>query len=220
MPRPTYHHGDLKRAAIAAAVERVRSGGPTALALREVARDLEVSPAAIYRHFPDREALLAEVARAARRELARWMLDEVDRVDAAEPRTSAIDRFLAVGRAYLDFAAHDANLLTAAFLPHELPDAHDEQPNPWHVLGATLDDLVASGSMPAERRAGAETIAWSAVHGYAALRQARAFAVSGDPEPSVDALLDAIARSLEVSRGAAGSERARRRAGGHRLPRE
>lgn len=200
VPRSTYHHGDLRRAAIAAAVERVRSGGPNALAVREVARELEVSPAAIYRHFPDREALVAEVARAARRELAQRMIDEVDRVDAPDPRARSIERFLAVGHAYLDFAADDPNLLATAFLPLDPPDAHDEQPNPWQVLGGTLDELVATGAMPVERRAGAETIAWSAVHGFAVLREARSFSVSGDPEPSVEVLLDAIARSLNVSR--------------------
>jgi AcrR family transcriptional regulator len=199
VPRSTYHHGDLRRAAIAAAVERVRSGGPNALALREVARDLEVSPAAIYRHFPDRDGLLGEVARAARRELARRMLDEVDRVDATDPRTRSIDRFLAVGRAYLDFAADDPNLLAAAFLPIDPPDAHEEQPNPWHVLAGMLDELVQTGAMPADRRPGAETIAWSAVHGFALLRQARSFSVSVDPEPRVEVLLDAIARALELS---------------------
>jgi AcrR family transcriptional regulator len=200
VPRSTYHHGDLRRAAIAAAVERVRSGGPNALGVRAVARELEVSPAAIYRHFPDREALVREVARSARGELAGRMLDEVDRVDAADPRTRSIDRFLAVGRAYLAFAAEDPNLLAAAFLPIDLPDAHDERPNPWHILAGTLDELVATGAMPVDRRPGAETIAWSAVHGFALLREARSFSVSAAPEPNAEVLLDAIARSLGVSR--------------------
>lgn len=80
-----------------------------------------------------------------------------------------------------------------------MPDAHDEQPNPWHVLAGTLDELVATGAMPVERRPGAETIAWSAVHGFALLRQARSFSVGDDPEPSVKVLLDAITRALELA---------------------
>lgn len=200
MPRSTYHHGDLRRAAIALAVERVRAGGLNALIVREVARDLEVSPAAIYRHFPDRDALIGEVARSARRALAERMIQDADRVEGADARARSIDRFLAVGRAYLAFADDDPNLLDAAFLPIHLPDAHDERPNPWHVLGGTLDELVATGAMPAERRPGAETIAWSTVHGFAVLREAGSFTVSGDPTPSVETLLDAIARALEVSR--------------------
>ena len=78
--RETYHHGDLPRALVAAAVDLARSGGPDAVVLREVARRLQVSPAAMYRHFPDRDALLGEVARIARGDLARRMLDEVARV--------------------------------------------------------------------------------------------------------------------------------------------
>jgi AcrR family transcriptional regulator len=127
------------------------------------------------------------------------MLDEVDRVYAADPPTRSMEQFLAVGRAYLAFAADDPNLLAAAFLPFEPLDAHDEQPNPWQVLGDTLDELVTTGAMPVERRPGAETIAWSAVHGFALLREAGSFSVSGDPEPSVEELLDAIARSLEIT---------------------
>lgn len=199
MPRTTYHHGDLRRAAIAAAIELVRSGGTHALAVREVARELEVSPAAIYRHFPDREALVGEVARAARRALAGRMLVEMEGVDERDPRTRSIERFLAVGRGYLGFAEDEPNLLAVAFLPFDLPDGHDERPNPWQVVAEVLDDLVATGAMPVERRPGAETIAWSAVHGFAVLREARSFSVSGDPEPCVDSLLDAIARSLDLS---------------------
>ena len=198
MARSTYHHGDLRRALVTAALELVRSGGPSGVTVREVARRVEVSPAAIYRHFPDREALLGEVARLARRDIARRMLDEVENVDEADPRTRSIRRFLAVGHGYLGFAEQEPKLLAAAFLPSLLDDGHAESPNPWHVLAAALDELVLTGAMPAERRSGAETIAWSTVHGFATLRANHSFQVSGEPEPDADALLDAIARSLDV----------------------
>jgi AcrR family transcriptional regulator len=198
MTRSTYHHGDLRRALVSAAVDLARSGGPDAVVLREVARRLEVSPAATYRHFPDREALLGEVAGAARNELARRMVDEVDRVREADPRGRAMRRFQAVGRGYLRFAADEPNLLAAAFLPIPSPHGLVEDPNPWHILAAAIDDLIATGAMPAERRAGAETVAWSAVHGFALLRAGRAFDTSGEPSPDPEALLDAIARSLEI----------------------
>jgi AcrR family transcriptional regulator len=198
MTRSTYHHGDLRRALVTGAVELARSGGPDAVVLREVARRLEVSPAATYRHFPDREALLGEVAGAARLGLARRMVAEVERVKEADPRARAIRRFQAVGRGYLLFAAEEPNLLAAAFLPIASPEGQVEDPNPWHVLAGALDELVAVGAMPAERRAGAETIAWSAVHGFAVLRAGRAFDTSGEPSPDPEAVLHAVARSLEV----------------------
>lgn len=181
------------------ALELVRAGGPASVTLREVARRLEVSPAASYRHFPDRDALLADVARLARRELANRMLEEVARVAEPDPRSGSVRRLLAVGRGYLAFAADEPNLLAAAFLPARLADGEDEQPNPWHILAAALDELVAMGAMPLERRAGAESIAWSAVHGFAVLRASGAFASSGEHDPDSERLLDAIARALDVA---------------------
>ena len=196
--RQTYHHGDLPRALVAAAVELARSGGPDAVVLREVARRLEVSPAAMYRHFPDRDALLGEVARIARGDLARRMLDEVGRVHETDPRTRSILAFQAVGRGYILFAQDEPNLLATAFLPI-MPSAEAiEDPSPWHILAGALDDLMATGAMPRGRRVGAETIAWSAVHGFAVLRAGHAFEVSGETAPDAEAVLDAIARSLEL----------------------
>ena len=198
MTRSTYHHGDLHRALLTEASELARSGGPDAVTLREVARRLQVSPAAIYRHVPDRDALLAEVGAMARRDLAQRMLDAVDLVHETDPPTRAIRRFLATGRGYLDFAQEDPHLLAAAFLPLEPPGGEMEDPDPWHVLAAALDELVATGAMPRERRMGAETIAWSAVHGFAVLRAGRAFDTSGEPDPDPEVMLSAIARSLDV----------------------
>ncbi|MEO5885126.1 MAG: TetR/AcrR family transcriptional regulator [Candidatus Limnocylindrales bacterium] len=200
MARLTYHHGDLRRALLATASQLARAGGPDAVTLREVARRLAVSPAAIYRHFPDREALLGEVAGMARLDLARRMLQEVDRVDETDPRTRSILRFQAIGRGYILFAQEAPHLLASAFLPIEPPSAMPEDPNPWQVLAAALDELLATGAMPFERRAGAETVAWSAVHGFAMLRAGRAFDVSGEPDPDPETVLDAIARSLDVER--------------------
>jgi AcrR family transcriptional regulator len=205
MARTTYHHGDLSRALVAEAVQLARAGGPDAVVLREVARRLQVSPAALYRHFPDRDALLGEVASIARQDLAGRMRGELDRVHETDRLTRSIRRFQAIGRGYLKFAQEEPNLLAAAFLPIA-PSGGEvaEDPSPWHVLGAALDELAETGAMPPERRAGAETIAWSAVHGFAILRAGRAFVTSGEPQPDPDALLDAIARSLDIAQSHGG----------------
>jgi AcrR family transcriptional regulator len=196
MARPTYHHGDLRRALAAVALDLTRSRGAAAVTIRDVARRLEVSPAAIYRHFPDREALLAEVARAARMELARRMLEGLELVQSTEPRARAIQRFLASGRAYLRFAEATPNLLEVAFTCAPPLGSEPEEPNPWHLLGRTLDELVETGAMPAELRQGAENVAWSAVHGFAILSSSHAFDTSGEPHPDPEVLLAAIARSF------------------------
>src|SRR5215204_3992851 len=66
MPRAkrpaSYHHGDLRRALVDAAIPLLRSGGAEALTLRAVAREAGVSQTAPYRHFADRAALVSAVA--------------------------------------------------------------------------------------------------------------------------------------------------------------
>src|SRR4051812_4473394 len=62
MAKDGYHHGDLRAALVDAAGRAVEAGGPEAVSLRELAKSLGVSSAAPYRHFPDRRALLCEVA--------------------------------------------------------------------------------------------------------------------------------------------------------------
>ncbi|MEM6323984.1 MAG: helix-turn-helix domain-containing protein, partial [Pseudomonadota bacterium] len=63
MPKRGYHHGDLKRALVEAALELVEERGPTGFTLSEAAKRAGVTPAAVYRHFEGREDLIAEAAR-------------------------------------------------------------------------------------------------------------------------------------------------------------
>ena len=62
-PRGTYHHGNLREALIDAALSFIVERGPAGFAFAEIARAVGVSPAAPYRHFRDRNALIAEIAR-------------------------------------------------------------------------------------------------------------------------------------------------------------
>jgi AcrR family transcriptional regulator len=68
--RPTYHHGDLRAALVRAGLDAIAENGLAALSVADAARRTGVSPAAPYRHFPGRQALLAATAVAAARELA------------------------------------------------------------------------------------------------------------------------------------------------------
>lgn len=65
-PRP-YHHGDLRRVLIDAALQLAGEGGPDAVSVREAARRAGVSPGAPFRHFPSRDALMQAVAEEAQR---------------------------------------------------------------------------------------------------------------------------------------------------------
>ena len=100
-PKKPYHHGDLRRALLDAALGMLgEPGGAGLLTLREVARRAGVSHAAPYRHFPSKEALLAEVAEEGFRRLTEEMLHHAQPVEA-----DPLQRHLAIGVGYVAFAA-------------------------------------------------------------------------------------------------------------------
>lgn len=177
LKRSTYRHGNLRNALLDAALELAREGGPDAVSLREVTRRAGVSPNAAYRHFADRAALVHGVAQAAMARLALAMEEEIDRLDPGDdPAAHARARFRAVGTGYLRFAVTEPGLFRTAFrVPADMDYATDTTAagagglTPFELLGAALDGLVESGRLPAERRPGAEFLAWSAVHGLAVL---------------------------------------------------
>src|SRR5207248_7259019 len=107
-----YHHGSLHSALIEASIALAREGGPDRVILREAARAAGVSHTAAYRHFTDREALLAEVSQHARNELAAEMRRRVNR------STDPLARLQAVGTAYIDFALSQPGLFHTAFSSH------------------------------------------------------------------------------------------------------
>lgn len=175
--RKPYHHGALHSALIKASVALARQGGPDRVVLREAARAAGVSHSAAYRHFADREALLAEVSCYARGELAAQMRGLVKR--RKDPR----ERLRAVGTAYIEFALAEPGLFRTAFSSHPATshnDDHDrstgfdagsptDSADPYQILGQVLDEAQEAGLLDPDRRPGAETAAWSAVHGLAGL---------------------------------------------------
>jgi AcrR family transcriptional regulator len=168
-----YHHGALHSALIEASIALAREGGPDRVILREAARAAGVSHSAAYRHFTDREALLAEVSRHARKELAAEMRRRVNRTN--DPRK----RLRAVGTAYIHFALTQPGLFRTAFTSHPATsrDDDDDRPGvpddtaaePYEILGQVLDEAQAAGLLDPRRRPGAEIAVWSAVHGLAGL---------------------------------------------------
>lgn len=175
--RSTYRHGDLHRALLAAGTELAREGGPSAVVLREVTRRTGVTPNAAYRHFADKRALLHAVSMAAQAELARSIEDEQSTINQNDDDGAvAKARLRAVGAGYLRFAQTQPGLFRTAFAEHaDLRDAAvsdsagESGLTPFQLLSAALDGLVEAGVLPAERRSGAEFLAWSSVHGLAML---------------------------------------------------
>jgi AcrR family transcriptional regulator len=106
----SYHHGNLKEVLLEAARKLIEQYGPTGFSLTEAARLAGVSPAAPYRHFRDREALLAEVARAGFERFAA-RLDMAWNNGVPTPLTA----FENLGRAYLAFAREEPASYTVMF---------------------------------------------------------------------------------------------------------
>ena len=98
-PRP-YHHGDLRRVLIDAALQLVGEGGADAVSVREAARRAGVSPGAPFRHFPSRDALMNAVAEEAQRRFRA----EIERALAEVPVGDPLARFRCLGLAYMRWA--------------------------------------------------------------------------------------------------------------------
>jgi AcrR family transcriptional regulator len=175
--RGTYRHGDLRRALLDAGIALARSGGPGAVVLREATRRAGVVPNAAYRHFGSRQVLLQAVRSAALSALAVAMKSELATLPSGmSPADFARASLRAVGTGYLRFAQAEPGLFRTAFaVPEELRGvavpggAGNSGLNPFQLLGAALDRLVEARVLPAERRPGAEYLAWPAVHGFAML---------------------------------------------------
>lgn len=195
-PARPYHHGDLRRALVDAATELAAVGGAENVTLREVARRVGVSASAAYRHFPNREGLLAQVASEAREALARRMIAAVAAVGAGSDG-APVDRFRATGRAYIEFALDEPGLFEVAFRACP-PDLYvPDDPSPYALLSEALDTLDHAGLL-AVQRPGAETAAWVAVHGAAVLL-GDGMLPHTDRDAIIDATLDMVGGGLLVA---------------------
>jgi AcrR family transcriptional regulator len=167
--RDTYHHGDLKRALIDEALALVEEKGVAGLTLRETARRVGVTQAAPYRHFADKEALVAAVAE----EGFRTMLDRIRRTLASAP-ANPLARLQAIGASYARFAADQPARFRVMF-GREVATSHGHT-GVWDAAQASFGELLReiaaaqrAGVLPAGDPRRAARATWSAVHGLAFL---------------------------------------------------
>src|SRR5208282_4708473 len=174
-----YHHGGLRPALIATAMALVEESGVGAVSLRETARRIGVSAPATYRHFADKESLLAAVAAEGFRDLGAKL---------AAAANSGRDPLSAMGMAYVRFALSRRGVFRLMFGPElakranypELKSAADQAfqwlkggvQDRWHA--AQDSDLAAIA-------------AWALVHGLAQL-----FLDGVLPEIQAEAITEAI----------------------------
>ena len=164
-----YHHGNLKEALVRAALELIAEKGPAGFTFADAARWAGVSPAAPYRHFRDRDALLADVARRGFEEFASVLAKAWD-----EGRPEVMAAFDRLGKTYLAFAKREPAYYSAMFeagvpldTDRELREAGE---NAFAVLRAAAEKLVSL--MPSQGRPPALRDAlhvWAMTHGIASL---------------------------------------------------
>jgi AcrR family transcriptional regulator len=160
LPRP-YHHGDLRRALLAEAIDQLAEVGPAALNLRDVARRVGVSHAAPRHHFGDKRGLLTAIAEEGFGKLA-------DELSSAWHSTGS---FLEVGVAYVRFATRNRVHFEVMYRP-ELYDPTDASlVNARDASAAVLYETVGSlsGARPDSELREAGVAAWSIAHGLATL---------------------------------------------------
>ncbi len=164
-----YHHGNLKEALVRAALELIAEKGPGGFTFADAARWAGVSPAAPYRHYRDRDALIADVAKRGFDEFAAALAKAWD--DGKPDLMTAFDR---LGKAYLAFARSEPSYYSAMFeagVPVDAdPELREAGDRAFAVLRGAAEQLVAA--MPAKGRPPALMVAlhiWSMTHGIASL---------------------------------------------------
>ncbi|MGO1074499.1 TetR/AcrR family transcriptional regulator [Inquilinus sp. CA228] len=193
-----YHHGDLRRALVAAARALLEESGPEALSLRDVARRVGVSHNAPYRHFPTRQALLAAVAAEGFAALSTRLAQL-----PAAPGLGASPGLAAGFRGYLGFAREQPGLFRLMF-DGTLEKSAD--PALWAAGEQAYDGLrrAVHRLAPAADRA-AVVAAWAQLHGLALLVITGQLSEDLVRDGGLDALADRAAAILEAGLRTAGS---------------
>ena len=193
-----FHHGDLEVALVTAGLRHVEKHGLNSLGLRQLALVTGVSPTAVYRHFTDLEHLKASGAKASREVLGKMMVDALKSAPTSRTTKGAIDRFLAIGGAYIDFGIKKSNLYEIAFICFDSPVLAPTSPSPWEILMQSLIELNELGCLSDKNFKTAPTIAWSMVHGFAGLAAQGATGNSGETLASKRDVLTAVLKSLDI----------------------
>src|SRR5579884_1822489 len=165
--RKTYHHGNLREALIEASLNLIEESGPKALTLREAARRAGVSHNAPYRHFEDKDDLLAAIAAEGFDRLTETMEKRI-----ATGR-APIEWLTLAGRGYLEFAleapSHYAVMFGLQFDSKRYPALAAAGERAFAVLLRCIEDCRAAGAIACDDVLQCARVAWTLVHGIATL---------------------------------------------------
>jgi AcrR family transcriptional regulator len=164
--RPKYHHGDLRSALVLAGLELLSTRSADDISLREVARAVGVSATAVYRHFPDKQALVFAMCEQGAQQLS------AEQRKAMEEAGRGKKGFEAAGRAYILFALANPALYQLMMATKSSVDHYDTNGNAMGDAMQLLKDCVAD-VLPKKATAMEHKVAalhaWSMVHGISML---------------------------------------------------
>ncbi|HMV44913.1 MAG TPA: TetR/AcrR family transcriptional regulator [Leptospiraceae bacterium] len=164
-----YHHGDLKKALLDSGVSILAEQGIKNLSLREAARRAGVSHTAPYRHFEDKDALLAAIAEEGFNRLILKLEEGI-----AKHPNNPLQRHYAIGEAYVQFALENPNHLQVMFgnvledykKYSSLKQVSDKS---FSLLVETIKDCQKAGIVKKSNAIQLALVAWSAIHGLSLL---------------------------------------------------
>lgn len=208
--RDRYHHGDLRRGLVEAALQLIEEQGPSGVTTRALARRLGVSHAAPAHHFKDREALLREVAS----EGFHLFADALE--SAARGQKSASARLVAIGRAYVRFAVDHPSHFRLMF-GSGFPDLQPHEPLPGEsgraleILKSAIQAVAGAEATPGDGSPTDELAltAWSLVHGMAMLWIDGPARVTFTNREEFDAVAEKVMRGIVRRMASAGAPTSR-----------
>jgi AcrR family transcriptional regulator len=191
-----YHHGDLRRALVEAALELVKEQGPSGITLREAARRAGVTHAAPYRHFADKEALLAAVAEEG---FLRLRSEIETTLEQVHPR----ERVETVGVSYVRFARKNPSQFRVMFGSQvgdkrSYPSLLQADQAVFDLLCSAIRSAQESGDMGPGDPARMGMIAWSMLHGVAALVVDGQMERAGVRDEHIDEFARRVARTANA----------------------
>ena len=185
--RASYHHGDLRSALVAEGLRLLAAHDAGRLSLREIARNVGVSATAVYRHFPDKNALLSALAFEGGEQLAEQQMV------AQQAAGEGVAGFDATGRVYVRFALANPALFRLMMVNARdgpVIDGQTDRAKGLSLLRRNIAALATPGTSAQVQRVRAVQ-SWAIVHGLAML-------ILDGQVPPDDALIDAVVSTAGI----------------------
>jgi AcrR family transcriptional regulator len=191
-PKP-YHHGDLRRVLIDAALQLAEEGGVEAVSVREAARRAGVSPGAPFRHFESRDALMTAVAEEAQRRLRAEIGAALSKAPAGDP----LSQFRSFGLAYLRWAmrnpAHFEIISSGRYFDHDAAaELSRDNAELIAMSGHMLEEAFARGMLRTSDLKQVQIAGRALVYGFARMNIDRHFPRWGVAETEIERMAEAV----------------------------